>query len=349
MAEKKLKNKKSKANYSFIIALEEVIFDIPERSRKILKSRFGVSSGLSKTLEEIGQEYKITRERVRQIIKEILRKIGLKRGHQNFQEVKSKIEFTISQKSGIISKKELAENLTGNDLRERGALNVFLEVMGGLIQKPEDGKTGHIVALSSFDFSNWEETIETAEKILSDYGDVLHSEDLFKKILKVKEINSESLYHYLAVSKRIGKNNFGKWGLAHWKEINPKVIWQKTYLVLKEEKKPLHFRQIAALIDIHYPGKRKTHPQTVHNELIKNQHFVLVGRGTYALSVWGYKKGTVKEVLEEILKKNEKPMKKNEIIDNVMKKRRVKKSTVLINLNNFFLRVGKDAYTVEKR
>ncbi len=43
-------------------------------------------------------------------------------------------------------------------------------------------------------------------------------------------------------------------------------------------------------------------PQTVHNELIKDIRFVLVGRGIYALNEWGYEKGVVKDVIKGILK-----------------------------------------------
>ena len=110
-----------------------------------------------------------------------------------------------------------------------------------------------------------------------------------------------------------------------------------------------HARKIADLIDNYgLQKKKKSHPQTVHNELIKDKRFVLVGRGIYALSDWGYKKGTVKEVIEEILVKSGKPLTREEILLEVLKIRQVKKSTVIINLNTFFARVGKNAYTVKK-
>jgi DNA-directed RNA polymerase delta subunit len=103
------------------------------------------------------------------------------------------------------------------------------------------------------------------------------------------------------------------------------------------------------LIDRHglQKGKKKTHPQTVHNELIKDKRFVLVGRGTYALSEWGYKRGTVKEVLEEILRKHSRPMKRGDIIKKVLEVRQVKKSTIVINLNTFFAKIDKDTYALK--
>jgi DNA-directed RNA polymerase delta subunit len=119
-------------------------------------------------------------------------------------------------------------------------------------------------------------------------------------------------------------------------------------LIVRNEKKPLHFRDIAVKIDrsgLQKPGKT-THPQTVHNELIKDKRFVLVGRGTYALVEWGYRRGTVREVIEEILREQKKPIDRETLIAEVLKIRDVKEATVVINLNAFFTR-GKDgAYTL---
>ena len=85
----------------------------------------------------------------------------------------------------------------------------------------------------------------------------------------------------------------------------------------------------------------------MHNELIKDKRFVLVGRGIYALSEWGYKRGTVKEVIMDILRISGKPMTREEVLAEVLKIRQVKKSTVIINLNTFFARIGKNAYTTK--
>ena len=108
----------------------------------------------------------------------------------------------------------------------------------------------------------------------------------------------------------------------------------KAHLVLKKEKSPKHFAEIAKLINVAGFQGKKANIQTVHNELIKDARFVLIGRGIYALSEWGYKPGTVKEVLVDILKKSSKPLSKSAILSRVMDARLVKENTVLLNLNN---------------
>ena len=96
----------------------------------------------------------------------------------------------------------------------------------------------------------------------------------------------------------------------------------------------MHFREIVNHINKTFELKRSAHPQTVHNELIKNDRFVLVGRGTYALSDWGYQPGRVSDVLVRVLKDAGKPLTKEEIINAVLKERNVKQNTIMLNLQN---------------
>jgi len=104
-------------------------------------------------------------------------------------------------------------------------------------------------------------------------------------------------------------------------------------LVFKKVGNPLHFREVTNLIE-------NAHLQTVHNEIIKDSRFVLVGRGIYALSEWGYYPGQVKEVILKILKESEKPLKKEEILEKVLSQRLVKENTILLNLSDkkYFLK-----------
>jgi DNA-directed RNA polymerase delta subunit len=94
----------------------------------------------------------------------------------------------------------------------------------------------------------------------------------------------------------------------------------------------MHFKEVADAISKTF-GK-KTHYATCHNELIKDSRFILVGRGMYALSEWGYKVGIAREVIQDILKREGKPLAKDEIVKRVMKERYFKKNTILVNLAN---------------
>ncbi|MFO8101594.1 MAG: RNA polymerase sigma factor RpoD [Dehalococcoidia bacterium] len=55
--------------------IEEVLQDLTDRERKVLRLRFGLEDGRSRTLEEVGREFEVTRERIRQIEAKALRKL----------------------------------------------------------------------------------------------------------------------------------------------------------------------------------------------------------------------------------------------------------------------------------
>ena len=55
--------------------LDEVLSTLTEREQKVLRLRFGMSDGRARTLEEVGKEFDVTRERIRQIEAKALRKL----------------------------------------------------------------------------------------------------------------------------------------------------------------------------------------------------------------------------------------------------------------------------------
>ena len=55
--------------------LDEVLGTLTEREQKVLRLRFGMSDGRARTLEEVGKEFDVTRERIRQIEAKALRKL----------------------------------------------------------------------------------------------------------------------------------------------------------------------------------------------------------------------------------------------------------------------------------
>ncbi|MBI4337327.1 MAG: sigma-70 family RNA polymerase sigma factor, partial [Chloroflexi bacterium] len=55
--------------------VEEVLSTLSDRERRVLELRFGLTDGRSRTLEEVGREFGVTRERIRQIEAKALRKL----------------------------------------------------------------------------------------------------------------------------------------------------------------------------------------------------------------------------------------------------------------------------------
>ncbi len=164
----------------------------------------------------------------------------------------------------------------------------FEKITDDLLSKIEESK----MTLST------EELVDFLKKLDSynQYQEKLKSQlntDLFK-IYKSKTFYDKAeiiepnkvLYSLIQAIKNLERNKFGQWGRADWQEVKPKTINDKIYLVLKHVGKPMHFTEIAEKINEVAFDHKKANAATVHNELILDDRYVLVGRGTYALKKW---------------------------------------------------------------
>ena len=74
--DKSAENPSDMTSYSLLKdKLSDVLSSLTERERKVLELRFGLGDGYSRTLEEVGKQFKVTRERIRQIEAKALRKM----------------------------------------------------------------------------------------------------------------------------------------------------------------------------------------------------------------------------------------------------------------------------------
>jgi RNA polymerase primary sigma factor len=74
--DKSAENPTDMASYALLKdRLGDVLTSLTERERKVLELRFGLADGYSRTLEEVGKQFKVTRERIRQIEAKALRKM----------------------------------------------------------------------------------------------------------------------------------------------------------------------------------------------------------------------------------------------------------------------------------
>ena len=335
---------------NFLELAEKMLADLPGRSVEIVRRRFGLFTHPGETLEKIGQHYGITRERVRQIITEAIKSVGKKSSHDHFLSAEEKIIFTIINNGGIIREDDAIRKMNASTEQEANAVRFFVACSRKIFEVEERGVIEKSWIVSKDILGSIRKVVSEAEKSFLKNKSLLSDVEMTEKLSVIlPELPKDQLVNFLSVAGKVKKNRFGKWGMIDWMEISPKGTREKVHLILKEHKKPLHFTEIAGLIDRYALGKKKAHPQTVHNELIKDKRFVLVGRGIYALAEWGYFSGTIKDIIEVILKEAGRPMKKDEIVEKVLSMRHVKKTTIMINLNNrkFFQKKG-DSYSLKK-
>jgi hypothetical protein len=306
----------------------QLLQDLPERTQKVLVRRFGLEDGKKETLEAIGAAYHITRERVRQIEEEGFKKIR--------ESSKKKLQKPLQYFSarlrawGSFRKEEPLLSFFGGEKFQNHVY--FLLALGEQFSRVNETKDF---------YSLWTTDKKALEAAQGAMGNFIRELEKRNQPLPLPKNLSSS---HVEISKRILLGPEGLYGLREWPEINPRSIKNKAYLVLRQKRNPLHFTKIASLIgDL-------ANFQTVHNELIKDSRFVLVGRGIYALKEWGYEPGIVREVIWKTLKEAGRPLPKERIVKKVLCQRLVQENTVLQNLQDkrYFLRTKKGEYTIRE-
>jgi len=341
----------SNINYKKIS--ENLLKGLPERTQSIIERRFGLKGGERETLEAIGQSYEITRERVRQIADEGL--LQCKKKIESQKEVFLALDSALRNFGDIKKEDALLEFIGGN--KHQNPVYFLLTLANGFNRAQDDDNFHSFWTKNKEAVSFAKKTVELTlnkfktEKKLFSLDELFEAQkqELDKKF--GKKITKNIFASYIELSKNIEKNYEGKLGIRNWIEVNPKGIKNKAFLVLKKENKPLHFTQVATYIDNMFnSSEKKAHSATVHNELIKDDRFVLVGRGLYALREWGYIPGVVKDVIFTILKNEGKPMAKEEIMEKILKQRMIKENTVFLNLQDKerFLRDEQGKYTIKE-
>ena len=306
----------------------QLIAVLNTRNREIISRRFGLKTGSKETLESIGASYGITRERVRQIEEASLTQIRENLQNDTAGKVKPFVVLAkeiMDSQGGIVHEDELFANFSGNGVETpTNASLVFLLTLVGQFERSLEDDDYHTF---------WSVSEDRAEQFRSDTAQFVSTLEKQGKAVSDAQLANPALASYLSISKNIGKNVFNEIGLTKWPEIKPRGVRDKSFLVLKKEGKPKHFREITQLINIAGFNNRNAHVQTVHNELIKDNRFVLVGRGIYGLAEWGYEPGTVKEVIANLLRKDG-PQSKDKIIAHVMNTRMVKPNTVVLGMQD---------------
>ena len=314
-----------------------LVKSLSARNRDIISRRFGLKTGKKETLESIGKSYGITRERVRQIEEFSLGQLSkTSSGVPDVAKYVSLAKEILSGNAGVMRESDMFKAFSGSDKENviNSSLVFILTLAGEPVRVSENDSLHSLWALDKQGSVLVKENVADLVKVLEKNERPLPETELASFAEKNGVRNSKDINVFLSVSKELGRNVFGEVGLVDWAEVKPKGVRDKAYLVLKKEKNPKHFSEIAKLINATGFSARKANVQTVHNELIKDSRFVLVGRGMYGLSEWGYKPGTVKEVIVDILKGSSKPLAKADLVARVLGTRMVKENTILLNLQD---------------
>ena len=340
-----VQKEKNKSSFNPKQIVTELLKTLNDREKEVLTKRYSLKGEKKATLEGIGKKHGITRERVRQIESIAIKKAKSIADKLNeIEELKTSVNDLLDQYLGILGEKTLITKVLSDEENiEDYCITKFL--IEKLLNEDYDIKKEDNEFTTAYRKKNhnWAEFYDAVKKIIQifeKYSEPVPEDKLWNLYEKEADINFKNnnisddiLLNYLIMSKKIEKNPLGELGLANWKSIIPKRMSDKIKLVMKNLEKPLHFREIAEEINKMNFDKKVAHPATIHNELILDDDYVLVGRGIYALKKWGYEPGKVSDVVERILKK-EGPLAKKELIKKVLEKKLVKKTTINLAIVN---------------
>ena len=337
---------------------EKVLENLSDKEQLVIEKRIWVNWE-KETLQSIGNSFPkpITRERVRQIENSWIKKIGRVVKSSILGKIQEKALELINMHGGVMLKDKIINTI----IKE---LKISPDVNSNIIEiviqsdfeivksKPKNG-TKTFFYKSKISPKLIVAIHNEAVKILRKKKDVMEIDELYSAIAnrfapKWLKIEKTLIDSSLEVFEDIVKWEETLIGLTRWKILNPKTLKDKTIYVMNKEKIPMHFIDIANKITEYLGDKVKVN--TIHNELIRNNNFVLIGRWIYALKSWGFTAGTVLDVIVSVLEKAWEPMTTDDIAKEVLKTRDVKKTTIYMNLQNkdVIERVWRNYYQLKK-
>ena len=322
------------------------------REQEIITRRFGLN-GAKETLEQIGDRLDITRERVRQLEKAALirLKIASEKGEiEHLAEIEKALIRNLAESGRISKTQALADHYLEKSASAQEVSNILFiaEISSKLVVIQENDKYHSAIANAEYgDERKIKTAIDEIVNIIKKQKSPMTLDELDAKLSYEHPSQIEAI---ASISKLLASLN-GIWGLEKWPSVNPKNIRDKIFVILGAKKEPMHFSEIAEEIRKSDFSRKDVTTQAIHNELIKDKRFVLIGRGIYALDDWGFKKGTVADTIAAVLKEAGEPLYRDEIVKRVLEKRKVKETTVLLNLQSKkeFVRVAKATYTLAEQ
>lgn len=321
-----------------------------DREREIVARRFGLFDR-RETLEQIGELLGITRERVRQLEKSVMARfrVSAEQGQlPHIKAVETVLAAQLAQMGNTARTTQLAAKVTAENSKTDQSRVVFLATLcPKLSVVEEDDQFYQAIGLSSVrDTATIKADTTKLMGAIAKVGEPVTIQDAAKAANITDPKEAEALASIAKGLATLG----GRWGLIRWPMVNPKNIRDKIYVILKANGQHMHFNAIAEAIKQSDFKRKDVTTQAIHNELIKDKRFVLIGRGIYALKEWGYQKGTVADIISEVLREAGEPLHRDEIVNRVLKSRFVKETTILLNLQgkSQFKRVAKATYELDE-
>lgn len=339
-------NISAKVDVNFTELMGRLLDLLSPKERDVIERRFSIGGQPKETLDKIGQSYSITRERVRQIEAVAIKKLARISMDPSMRQIHN-LSFEILNENGKVMFEdllvsEMLKNMEESQKVDANAMKLAMRVSERLIKQDKNQFYRPFWRTSDVGLMEVKALIKNVQKIMKKRGDIM---DVSEIAAEIPGANAKMIESILPVDWSFKQTEDG-WGLTAWRHINPRSIKDKIMIIFRESGKPLHFTEVVNQVLSDFSAKKMVTHQAIHNELIRHDEFVLVGRGMYGLQEWNIPSGTVCDLIIQVLNENGGPMKRQEIINAVLEKRDIRVGTISLNLQkyDFFERVGRAVY-----
>lgn len=337
----------SKVDVNFPELMSRLLDLLNPKERDVIERRFSLGGKSKETLDKIGKSYSITRERVRQIEAVALKKLARISMDPSMRQIHD-LAYTVLESNGRIMLEsrlvsEMLKNMSSTKNIDTNSMKLAMRVSERMTKQDKNQFYRPFWRASDISLMEVKTLIKDMQKVLRKNKDVMTIEEIAKALGDVYA--HETIESVLQIDFSFKSAEDG-WGLSSWRHINPRSIKDKIMITFREVGKPMHFTEIVNHVLKDFEAKKMVTHQAIHNELIRHDEFVLVGRGLYALQEWGMPSGTVCDLIRDVLLENDGPMKRQDIINAVLEKREIRVGTISLNLQKyaFFRRVGRAVY-----
>ena len=357
----KMDDKKIKVNLDDT-HVKDVLQYCKPKEQLVLFRKFGLTTGKETPLQRIGESYGLTRERVRQIENQgLMRFRRLIIGNEKYLKVIEEAKKILDANGGFLVEDDFIAKLLNKGIGKFNAQELKMIIVSDFdiyyLKRNRRLWKGFYIDPLFEDLMT-----EMSMYIISYFEKKGEAEDLYEFVDKLKTKFTAEYEDITYLENNLFYTNFfkcikglstfyGKVGLDTFTEVNPKTVKQKILYILRRINKPLHYQEMATKVMEWFPEKA-VKINTVHNELVKNNDvFVNMGLGIYGLKEWGFEGGSVKDIIERILKRVNRHMSIKEIKKEVLKEKMVSPNTIVLTLQkhkDMFQRVEKGVYQLKK-
>ncbi|MCY4576996.1 MAG: hypothetical protein OXB96_01000 [Candidatus Kaiserbacteria bacterium] len=313
--------------------VDKALESLTDQQRRVLVLRYGLDGKGKRTLQEIADEYSLTRERIRQVQNTAIAALGKDECAGLLASTITHLEDALRKCGGATSADILCASCEFATKAEQNYIHLLLMVGNSFSLSRATDAVDQYWYVDEQHKRAIDATLDRVHQDVEGRGEALLSDEDMRNLFE--NLGAEHKDHLptygdaMLLSLKVKRNPLGEWGLATHPEVALNGLAGYIRLVLRDSGEPLHFNRIADRIT-ELRGK-SCHRGSCHNELVRRDEFILVGRGLYALDSMGYRPGTIADIIAAGIKERG-PMTQKEIIEYVSRERHVKTQSIVLTL-----------------